>query len=241
MSEERLKVSLVIPAYNEEARIGAALEKAQTYFSEQDYDSEIVVVDDGSTDTTAAIVRENFPDVLLLRYEENRGKGYAMRHGIANATGDYRVVYDADASTPIAEVEKIWAEFEQGAALVLGSRALPGSNVQVRQPRYRRLMGRSYNVLLRTLRLTTFRDTQCGFKGFTAECCEIVFPKLTVNGFGSDCEMLFVAERHGLRVVEVPVHWINSLESRVNPILDSLYMFGEVLRIRLNAMLGRYH
>ncbi len=125
-------------------------------------------------------------------------------------------------------------------AVIIGSRALPGSDVQIRQPKYRRIMGRAFNLLLRALRLTSFRDTQCGFKAFTEESCGVILPRLTVNGFGSDCEMLFIAQIHGFSVVQVPIRWINSLDSRVNPLLDSFDMFREVLLIRLNAFRGRY-
>lgn len=240
MPESRPRVSLVIPAYNEACRIIATLDRAAAYFSEQGYPYEIIVVDDGSADDTSAVVSASAPDVRLITYSENRGKGYAMRRGLEEAQGAYRIVYDADASTPIEEVGKLWPEFENGAAVILGSRALPGSDVQIRQPKYRRMMGRMYNLLLRGLRLTTFRDTQCGFKAFTEESCAIVVPRLTVNGFGADCEMLFIAQLHGLSVVEVPIRWINSLDSRVNPMLDSLVMFREVLGIRMKAFSGRY-
>lgn len=240
MPEALPRVSLIIPAYDEGGRIGATLERVADYFSEQGYAHEILVVDDGSTDDTGEIVAQSFPDVRVIAYARNRGKGYAMRRGLAEARGAFRIVYDADASTPIEEIDKLWPEFDRGAAVILGSRALPGSDVQVRQPKYRRLMGRGYNMLLHALRLTPFRDTQCGFKAFTAESCEVILPRLTVNGFGSDCEMLFVAQMHGLSVVEIPIRWINSLESRVNPILDSFGMFREVIMIRVNALLGRY-
>ena len=240
MPDSLPRVSLVIPAYNEACRIIATLERAAAYFSEQGYPYEIIVVDDGSADDTRAVVSASAPDVRLITYSGNRGKGYAMRRGLEEARGAYRIVYDADASTPIDEIGKLWPEFENGAAVVLGSRALPGSEVQIPQPKYRRMMGRMYNLLLRGLRLTTFRDTQCGFKAFTEESCAIVVPRLTVNGFGADCEMLFIAQLHGFAVVQVPIRWINSLDSRVNPILDSLDMFREVLGIRIKAYLGRY-
>ncbi len=240
MPEPPPRISLIIPAYNEGRRIGVTLERATAYFREQGYPFEIIVVDDGSTDDTSEAVQRSGPGIRLIAYSKNRGKGYAMRRGLTEAGGAHRVVYDADSSTPIDEIDKLWPEFENGASVIIGSRALPGSDVQIRQPEYRRRMGRAYNLLLRALRLTAFHDTQCGFKAFTEESCRVILPRLTVNGFGSDCEMLFVAQLHGLSVVQVPIRWINSLDSKVDPILDSLAMFREVLLIRLNAFRGRY-
>ena len=221
MAEGPVRVSLIIPTFNEADRIGGTLEAVQAYFVRQGYAFEVIVVDDGSTDGTSEAVRSRFPDVKVIAYPRNRGKGYAMRRGVVEAAGAVRIVYDADGSTPIEEVGRLWPEFEKGAAVVIGSRALPDSDVRVRQPKYRRAMGRIFNWLLRALRLTTFRDTQCGFKAFTAASCDVIFPRLTMNGFGSDCEMLYLARVHGLPVVQVPVTWINSPVSRVNPVLDS--------------------
>ena len=240
MPEPRPYVSLIIPAYNEGRRIGATLERVTTYFRDQGYSYEIAVVDDGSTDDTREAVERFVPAVRLIVNAKNRGKGHAMRRGLKETRGAYRIVYDADASTPIDEIDRLWPEFEKGAAVIIGSRALPGSDVQIRQPKHRRMMGRVFNLLLRSLRLTSFRDTQCGFKAFTEEGCRVILPRLTVNSFGADCEMLFVAQMHGLLVAQLPIRWTNSRESRVNPLLDSLVMFRDVLFIRLNAIRGSY-
>lgn len=235
-----IHLSIVIPAYNEEKRIGGTLARIETYAAKQDYAMEVVVVDDGSLDRTADIVKEEYPDVRLLSYPANRGKGYAVNKGMLAATGKFRVFYDADASTPIEEVEKLWPEFDAGAAVVIGSRALPGSEIEIRQPWYRENMGRIYNVILRCLGLTPFRDTQCGFKGFTAESCELIFPLQTQSGYGADCELLYIAKRQNQRIAEVPVRWLNSPETRVHAIYDSLDMLREIFTVRIKAFLGKY-
>jgi dolichyl-phosphate beta-glucosyltransferase len=234
------RLSLIIPTYNEARRVGATLEKARAYLRSRDYASEIIVVDDGSTDDTAGATARAFPDVRVVRYSDNRGKGYATRAGVAASTGDICLAYDADASTPIDEVEKLWPEFERGAAVVIGSRALPGSRVEVPQPSHRRIMGRVYNLLLRSLGLTRFRDTQCGFKAFDRRVRERVIPKLVIDGFGADCELLVAAQQAGLTAVEIPIHWINSIDTRVRPIRHTLAMIREVLRVRLRAWRGAY-
>lgn len=234
------RVSVVIPAYNEEQRIAATLMSLEKYFAEQNYEAEIVVVDDGSGDRTAQVVAEVSPQTKLCSYPQNQGKGYALKLGMNEASGDFRIIYDADASTPISEIEKLWAEFEKGADIVIGSRALAQSEIEIHQPWYRENMGKIFNILLRILRLTSFPDTQCGFKGFTAKSCSVILPKQTRNGYGADCELLYIARVHGLRIAQVPIRWINSDDSRVHPILDSLDMIREVLIVRFNSFMGRY-
>jgi dolichyl-phosphate beta-glucosyltransferase len=235
-----IRLSVVIPAFNEENRIATTLDTLLNYFAAQSYEGEIIVVDDGSTDQTGAVVESYAPQVTLLRYDKNRGKGYAMRRGVPQCHGQFRLVYDADGSTPIEDIEKVWPLHDAGADIVIGSRALPESNVALRQPLYRQSMGRIYNVLLRLLFLTPFKDTQCGFKSISAACADEVFPKLTTDGFGMDCEMLFVASKKGYTIAEVPVTWINSLESKVNAFWHSLDMIREVIGIRLKSIAGRY-
>lgn len=235
-----MRLSLIIPAYNEAQRIRASLESAEAYFDRQGYDYEIIVVDDGSTDGTQQVVRDSHPEVHLESYGENRGKGYAVRHGMAVAGGDYRLFSDADGSTPIDELESFWPHLDDGADVVIASRALPDSDVELHQPWYRENMGRVFNLMLRAMRLTRFHDTQCGFKVFTRRAADIVFPRQTIDGFGFDPEILYIAEHYGLRIDEVPVHWVNCPYTRVNALTDSARMFGEMLQIRLNAWRGRY-
>ncbi len=235
-----MHLSLVIPAYNEALRIGTTLEQARGYLARQDYDSEIIVVDDGSRDDTAAVVGA-FDGVKLARLDNNLGKGAAVRRGmLQEATGDYRFYYDADASTPIEEVEACWPRFADGADIVIGSRAHTASRIEIRQAWYREHMGRVYNVILRGMGLSPFLDTQCGFKGFTARAAATCFPRQMLDGFSFDAELLYIASMHGLRVDEIPVRWLNSPKSRVNPLTDSTRMFLDLLRVRTNAAAGRY-
>lgn len=239
-----MHLSLVIPAYNEEKRIGETLRRTLAYLDAQPYDAEVIVVDDGSTDHTGDVVKQmpsHRTTLTCVRHLQNQGKGHAVREGIiTHATGDYRVFSDADGSTPIEELEKLWPRFENGAEVVIGSRALPESEILIRQAWYRESMGRAFNVLLRMLGLTQFKDTQCGFKGFTRKACELVFPRQTVHRFSFDAEVLYIARRFGLRIDEVPVRWLNSPESRVHPISDSARMAFDLATIRLKDLAGVY-
>ncbi|HDP35411.1 MAG TPA: glycosyltransferase family 2 protein [Candidatus Hydrogenedentes bacterium] len=240
-----MHLSLVIPAYNEAERITHTLETASAYFNRREYSAEIIVVDDGSTDATSEMVRaiqNNMSVPLWLEtLPENRGKGYAVRAGmLQKAAGKYRFFYDADASTPIAELDRCFPLFEAGADIVIGSRALPDSDIRIRQAWYREWMGRCFNRLERLLRVTSLKDTQCGFKGFTAKAAEICFSRQTINRFSFDAELLFIAHKHGLRVAQLPVKWLNSPKSRVNPVTDAGRMFFDLFSIRANDLAGRY-
>ncbi len=235
-----MRLSLVIPAYNEERRIGDTLVKAEAYLATCGYGAEIVVVDDGSSDATAELIRCSFPGARLLSYGKNRGKGHAVKTGMLAARGDFRVFYDADGSTPIEELGKLWPHFEDGADIVIGSRSLPDSDVEIRQRFLREHMGRAFNHLLKCILHEPFVDTQCGFKGFTAAATETVFSRQRMEGFSFDSELLFIALLRGLRVDEVPVRWRNSPDSRVRIVGDSLRMFLDLFRIRWDGLLGRY-
>ena len=244
-SESPPRLSIVIPAYNEASRIESTLVHVLRYLERQDYLSEIIIVDDGSRDATFGVVRNlrtpNRTPIRVHQFKVNQGKGAAVKFGMAElALGEYRVFYDADASTPIEEVDRIWAEFEAGADIVIGSRSLPESNVEVRQAWYREFMGRTYNRILKALNLTDFVDTQCGFKAFTASATACVFPRQTVERFSFDVELLFIAAKHGLNIRELPVRWINSRASRVSPVRDSARMFWDLILIHYRNWQGRY-
>ena len=243
--EEPPRLSLVIPAYNEAMRIESTLVHVLRYLENQPYASEVIVVDDGSRDATFGVVRNmrtpNRTPLRVHQLPENRGKGAAVKKGMLDlARGEYRVFYDADASTPIEELEKIWPLFEAGANIVIGSRSLPDSQVEVHQAPYREFMGRTFNHILKLLRLTEFADTQCGFKAFTAAAAGAVFPRQTLDRFSFDVEILYIAGRDGLAIRELPVRWINSPASRVNPFSDSPRMFWDLILIHYRNWQGRY-
>ncbi len=249
-----MHLSLIIPAYNEVDRIGNTLEHATSYLRNQSYASEIIVVDDGSSDSTQAVVLEQIKandaanktsrspvELHVVALDHNQGKGYAVRYGMLHiARGDYRVYYDADSATPIEELEKVWAAFNTEVDIVIGSRALPDSDVELYQPWYRVFMGRTFNVILHFMKLTPYQDTQCGFKGFTAEATKAVFQRQTLWRFSFDVELLYIARLLKFRIAEIPVRWRNDPCSKVHAIRDSGRMFFDLGLIRIRALLGLY-
>ncbi len=234
-------LSIVIPAYNEEKRLPGTLQKIDEFLSKQDYSAEVLVVENGSTDRTAEIVRDfskEHPQFKLISIKE-RGKGIAVKTGMLAAQGEYRFICDADLSMPIEEVNKFLPPTLEGYDVAIASREAPGAH-RFNEPWYRHLMGRVFNFIVRVLAVPGFADTQCGFKCFTAEAAELVFPKQTMSGWGFDVEVLFIALHHGLKVVEVPVNWYYMENSRVNPVKDTFSMLREVLKVRQNARKGIY-
>ncbi len=244
MAETNPHLSVVIPAFDEESRLPATLRDVVKYLSGQPYVSEVLVVDDGSRDSTAQTVcswpQDPIP-VRLIQHPDraNHGKGAAVRRGMLAASGDFRLFMDADNSTTVDHVERFWPLFQQGFDLLIGSRRTAGSVVAVHQPWYKELAGRGGNLWIRFLAVPGIIDTQAGFKVFTRRSTEIIFPRLTVNRWGYDIEVLVIARKHGLRFREVPITWINSEGSKVRP-STYLQVLAEVLRIRLNALRGLY-
>ncbi len=234
-------LSVVIPAYNEERRIVATLRQVLDYLSAQSYTSEVVVVDDGSTDSTAKLVeglRTGTPALHLLR-EPHRGKGHAVKAGMLTARGQYRFLCDADLSMPIEQVARFLPPQRQDYDIAIGSREVAGAR-RIGEPGRRHPMGRVFNFTVRLLAVPGINDTQCGFKCFRDQVAEVLFPKQTLDGFGFDVEILFLSRKLQMKLVEVPVDWYYRSESKVRPFRHSLSMLREVLQVRWNWRRGRY-
>lgn len=213
-----MKLSIIIPAYNEEKRLGKTLEEVRTFL--KNHDSEIIVVDDGSTDGTSAF--------SLISYPVNMGKGYAIKKGVEAAAGDLILFMDADNATPIGELEKL---LKVDADIVIGSRYLPESAIEKKQPLFRVLIGRLGNLIIRLLVVKNVKDTQCGFKLFKKNVAKELFSELQTDRFGFDIEILGRAQKKGYRIVEVPVTWLHNDNSRVRPIRDAFKTLADLIKI----------
>ncbi len=231
-----MKISVIIPAYNESKRIRPTLCRIDDYLRDHFEDFEIIVVNDGSSDNTEDIVLEackKITSIKYITYQLNRGKGYALRQGVLNSTGDIVLISDADLSTPIEELEKLLTFYKSGTDIAIGSRALEESQIVVRQPWYREFMGRMFNRFIKSLILQDFRDTQCGFKLFRGDVAKKTFSLSCIDGFAYDVEILYIAKKLGYKIKEVPIKWINSPDSRVRPLRDSFQTALDILKIRL--------
>ena len=234
-------LSIVIPAYNEEMRIAQTLDTVVGYVRDQGYSWEIVVADDGSQDRTAALVEaaagEN-PEIRLLRLD-HRGKGWAVKGGMLEAQGQYRFLADADLSMPIEHLEKFLPPHLTDFDIAIGSREAPGAR-RFHEPIGRHLMGRAFNGMVKLLAVRGIADTQCGFKCFESQVAETLFPLQRAHGFGFDAEILFLAQRLGMRIKEVPIDWYYHEGSKVKPLRDSFLMLNDLLLVRWNSLRGRY-
>jgi glycosyltransferase involved in cell wall biosynthesis len=207
------------------------------------WSAEVIVVNDGSTDETAALVKEfarHSPEVRLLENPTNRGKGYSVRSGILHALGDVVMFTDADLSSPIEEAQRLFDAIAAGADIAIGSRWLATSRQTHRQPLYRQIFGRVFNALTRAIMRLPFADTQCGFKAFTRSAAQTVFQLQTIERWGFDPEILFIALKRGYHIQEVPVSWAHDARSRISYLRDGLQMLKELAIVRWNALLGRY-
>ena len=246
MNSRAPELSIIIPAFNEERRLPRALERISEFFSGRPggFESvEIIVVDDGSHDNTAQIAQEwtkRIPSLRLVRNGRNRGKGYSVRHGMLEARGRIALFTDADLSSPIEETDKLLSALAAGNDVAIGSRAIDRSLIEVHQARYRELAGIIFNGFVKLLTGLPFHDTQCGFKAFVREPARIVFEQQRIEGFGFDPEILFLAKRHCLRSVEVPVRWAHDPATKVHVLRDSVRMFSDLLVVRWNSLVGRY-
>jgi len=235
--------SIIIPAFNEHERIAATLDKVLSHLEQQKWEAEVLVVDDGSTDSTAELVGEyarRYSAVRLLQNPGNRGKGYSVRHGMSQAAGELLLFSDADLSAPIAEAGKLFARLAAGVDVAIGSRWLDPALQTARQPFYRQFFGRIFNLLLRVTLGLRFKDTQCGFKAFTRRAAQLIFARQRIERWGFDPELLFLAGKLGLKVEEVPVEWADDPRSKVRPLRDGLRIFSEMLRIRWYSLTGKY-
>lgn len=235
--------SIILPAYNESARIGATLDRILAFVAEKHWHAEVMVVNDGSTDSTADIVRsysQKNPALRLLDNPGNRGKGFSVRNGMLHASGEFLLFSDADLSSPIEESVKLFTAIAEGADIAIGSRWLRPELQKQRQPLHRQLFGRMFNLALRIVLRLKFRDTQCGFKAFTRRAAHAIFPLQQIERWGFDPELLYLARKFDFVVKEVPVAWSHREGTRIQPLKDGIRMVGEIFKIRWNAMRGRY-
>lgn len=228
-------LSIVIPAYNEEWRLPPTLLDMIDYFDGRDLDYEIIVVDDGSTDRTAEVVKrleKIRKQVCLIQLPQNRGKGHAVRTGVLNSHGKYVLFADADGSTPIKDIERLEAQFVEETKIVIGSRALPSEDTFVTRRWDRTLLERIFNFCVNLFILPVIADTQCGFKMFTAECAHFLFERQQAERWSFDIEILFIARKAGLKIAEVSINWNDVPGSKVNLFLDAMGMFRDIFAFK---------
>jgi len=237
------RLSIVIPAYNESARIDSALAHVLDCVETRRWDAEILVIDDGSSDNTAAVVQRwmaHHPNLHLIKNPGNRGKGYSVRNGLLQSAGDIVMFTDADLSAPIEEAERLIDAIDAGAGVAIGSRWLDKQKQTVHQPLYRRFFGRCFNWVTRRVIGLPFKDTQCGFKAFRRDAAQTIFRLQTIERWGFDPEILFIARKLKYTIVEVPVTWGHDERSRISYLKDGLKMLEEIGQIRTNSLRGRY-
>jgi glycosyltransferase involved in cell wall biosynthesis len=237
------QLSIVVPAYNEGARIDDALRRIMSCIVARGWDAEVLVVDDGSKDNTAAIVQQwiaDNPRLHLIQNPGNKGKGYSVRNGLLQAAGDIVMFTDADLSAPMEEAERLIAAIVQGADVAIGSRWMDRTRQTIHQPLYRQFFGRCFNWITRTVMGLPFKDTQCGFKAFKRQAAQVIFRLQTIERWGFDPEILFIARKLKYVVREVPVSWGHDERTRMSYLKDGIKMLEDMARIRANSLAGRY-
>jgi dolichyl-phosphate beta-glucosyltransferase len=236
-------LSVIVPAYNEEKRLPQTLREIDKYLKKQNYNYEIIAVSGGSTDKTVEVTKNLKPEIKnleVLELTEKRGKGFCVKQGILKAKGKYRIFTDADNSTSVDQVEKMWPEFEKGFDVVIGSRDIKGAILAVPQPWYRRILGNTFNLLTKIISgIWGIPDTQCGFKGLSERAAKDIFSKAVIDRFAFDVELLTIAKKLGYKIKEVPVTWVNDINSTVN-FKSMVEMLLDIFKIRLNSIKGFY-
>lgn len=234
-------MSIIIPAHNEEGRLPRTLGQIFDFLKTQPYSVEVIIVENGSSDRTLEAAQEfsNQHPNLIIYQEQQRGKGNAVRYGMLKAQGQYRFICDADLSMPIEEIQKFIPPTLKDFDVAIGSREAPGA-IRYNEPSYRHFGGRAINFVIRVLILPGLNDTQCGFKCFSAEAAETIFRQQTLLGWSFDIENLYIARRKKLRIKEIPIQWYFDPDSKVSAIRDALRMIGDIFRIHLNALRGKY-
>jgi dolichyl-phosphate beta-glucosyltransferase len=234
-------LSIIIPAHNEESRLPASLEKINAFLENQPFESEVLIVENGSQDRTKEIAQDfehRYPYIRALS-EKTAGKGLAVKRGMLEASGEYRFIADADLSMPIEEVTLFLPPRAPEYDVAIASREAPGSE-RIGEPTYRHWIGRMFNLLVRLITLPGIQDTQCGFKCFRSELADELFHEQTLDGWGFDVEILYIARKRGYNIIEIPIHWYFNSGSRVHILRDSIAMFLDLIRIRLNDLQGKY-
>jgi len=238
-----MHLSVIIPAYNEEKKLPKTLGEIDDYLRKQNYDSEIIVVSDGSKDKTVEVAKNLMSEIKNLRvieFKKNQGKGFGVKEGMLGALGNFRLFTDADNSTPIFQIEKMWPEFEKGFDIVIGSRDIRGAILDPPQPLFRRFTGEVFKYLRKIIvDLWEIEDSQCGFKCFTKRAAENIFPKCKINRFAFDPEILLVGKKLGYKIKEIPIYWKNDLQSKVK-LKSMVKMLLDLFKIRLNEIKGYY-
>ncbi len=235
-------LSLIIPAHNEEKRLAKTLEQAEAFLSAQPYTSEIIVVENGSTDRTAEIAKDFAASSKRVSVLEEKlpGKGHAVRTGMLAACGAYRLMADADLSMPITEIPRFLSVELDSFDIVIGSREAPGA-IRYDEPEYRHLGGRAVNLMIRLFALPGLHDTQCGFKLFNARAADHLFRLQTIKGWSFDIEVLYIARMHEYRIYELPIQWYYDPDTKLRPVKDAMTMMADIVRIRSNARSGQYN